>query len=206
MAKLFSAQAAMRACVDAVQIHGGYGYTDEFPVERYLRDAKLCEIGEGTNEVQRLVDRSGDSEGMTSLAARILGGDLRAASRLIRDVDDGRGSAVPELQALFPHTGKATVLGITGAPGAGKSSLVDLLITPLPQARARSVVGVVAVDPTSPFSSGGAFAGRPHPHAGSRQRPGRLHPLAGDPWSPWRSLSGSRRQPFGSWTPWARTW
>jgi len=55
MAKLFSAQAAMRACERAVQIHGGYGYTDDFPAERYLRDAKLCEIGEGTNEVQRLV-------------------------------------------------------------------------------------------------------------------------------------------------------
>ncbi len=55
MAKLFAAQAAMRACERAVQVHGGYGYTDEFPVERYLRDAKLCEIGEGTNEVQRLV-------------------------------------------------------------------------------------------------------------------------------------------------------
>jgi alkylation response protein AidB-like acyl-CoA dehydrogenase len=55
MAKLAAAQAGMRACERAVQIHGGYGYTDEFPVERYLRDAKLCEIGEGTNEVQRLV-------------------------------------------------------------------------------------------------------------------------------------------------------
>jgi alkylation response protein AidB-like acyl-CoA dehydrogenase len=55
MAKLLAAQAAMRTCERAVQVHGGYGYTDEFPVERYLRDAKLCEIGEGTNEVQRLV-------------------------------------------------------------------------------------------------------------------------------------------------------
>ena len=54
-AKLAAAEAAMRSCNRAVQIHGGYGYTDEFPVERYLRDAKLCEIGEGTNEVQRLV-------------------------------------------------------------------------------------------------------------------------------------------------------
>ncbi len=43
----------LRACNKAVQIHGGYGYTREFPVERYLRDAKLCEIGEGTSEVQR---------------------------------------------------------------------------------------------------------------------------------------------------------
>lgn len=55
MAKLFAAEAAMRACNKAVQIHGGYGYTKEFPVERYLRDAKLCEIGEGTSEVQRMV-------------------------------------------------------------------------------------------------------------------------------------------------------
>jgi alkylation response protein AidB-like acyl-CoA dehydrogenase len=55
MAKLFAAQAGMRACDRAVQIHGGYGYTREFPVERALRDCKLCEIGEGTNEVQRMV-------------------------------------------------------------------------------------------------------------------------------------------------------
>ncbi len=53
--KLWAAQAAMRACNSAIQIHGGYGYTREFPVERYLRDCKLCEIGEGTNEIQKLV-------------------------------------------------------------------------------------------------------------------------------------------------------
>jgi alkylation response protein AidB-like acyl-CoA dehydrogenase len=53
MAKLFASEAATRACNKALQIHGGYGYTREFPVERYLRDAKLCEIGEGTSEVQR---------------------------------------------------------------------------------------------------------------------------------------------------------
>jgi alkylation response protein AidB-like acyl-CoA dehydrogenase len=52
-AKLFASEAAMRACNKAVQVHGGYGYTREFPVERYLRDAKLCEIGEGTSEIQR---------------------------------------------------------------------------------------------------------------------------------------------------------
>ncbi|HEX4458809.1 MAG TPA: acyl-CoA dehydrogenase family protein [Polyangia bacterium] len=54
-AKLWAAQVAMRACDRAIQIHGGYGYTREFPVERALRDCKLCEIGEGTNEVQRMV-------------------------------------------------------------------------------------------------------------------------------------------------------
>ena len=55
VAKYFAARAAVRACNAAVQIHGGYGYTREFDVERYLRDAKLAEIGEGTNEVQKMV-------------------------------------------------------------------------------------------------------------------------------------------------------
>ncbi|WP_429886491.1 acyl-CoA dehydrogenase family protein [Geoalkalibacter halelectricus] len=55
MAKLFASEAAMRAAVKAVQIHGGYGYTRAYPVERYFREAKLCEIGEGTSEIQRLV-------------------------------------------------------------------------------------------------------------------------------------------------------
>jgi alkylation response protein AidB-like acyl-CoA dehydrogenase len=55
MAKLFASEAGMRACNKAVQIHGGYGYTRDFPVERYLRDAKLCEIGEGTSEIQRTI-------------------------------------------------------------------------------------------------------------------------------------------------------
>lgn len=55
MAKLFSAQMAMRATRQAIQILGGYGYMQEYDVERYYRDAKLCEIGEGTNEIQRIV-------------------------------------------------------------------------------------------------------------------------------------------------------
>jgi alkylation response protein AidB-like acyl-CoA dehydrogenase len=53
--KLFSSEIAMRAASEAVQIHGGYGYIKEFPVERYFRDAKFCAIGEGTSEIQRLV-------------------------------------------------------------------------------------------------------------------------------------------------------
>jgi alkylation response protein AidB-like acyl-CoA dehydrogenase len=55
MGKLLSSEAAMRATSKAIQILGGYGYTRDFPVERYFRDAKLCEIGEGTSEIQRLV-------------------------------------------------------------------------------------------------------------------------------------------------------
>jgi alkylation response protein AidB-like acyl-CoA dehydrogenase len=54
-AKLFASEAAHRACHKAIQIHGGYGYSREFPVERYMRDAKLTEIGEGTSEVQRMI-------------------------------------------------------------------------------------------------------------------------------------------------------
>lgn len=55
IAKLFASEAATRACNSAVQVHGGFGYVREFDVERHLRDAKLCEIGEGTSEVQRMV-------------------------------------------------------------------------------------------------------------------------------------------------------
>jgi alkylation response protein AidB-like acyl-CoA dehydrogenase len=55
MAKLFCSELAMRATIKAVQIHGGYGYTKDYPVERFMRDAKICEIGEGTSEIQRLV-------------------------------------------------------------------------------------------------------------------------------------------------------
>jgi len=55
VAKYYASHAAVRACDAAVQIHGGYGYARDFPVERYLRDVKLAEIGEGTSEIQKLV-------------------------------------------------------------------------------------------------------------------------------------------------------
>ncbi|UOQ94984.1 acyl-CoA dehydrogenase [Halobacillus shinanisalinarum] len=55
MAKLYAGDAAMRITVEAVQVHGGYGYTKDYPVERYMRDAKITQIYEGTNEIQRLV-------------------------------------------------------------------------------------------------------------------------------------------------------
>jgi len=55
MAKLFASESAVKICDRAMQIHGGYGYSRDLPIERYLRDAKLCEIGEGTSQVQRLV-------------------------------------------------------------------------------------------------------------------------------------------------------
>ena len=55
MAKLFSGEVAVRVANEAVQIHGGYGFIKDFPVEKYYRDVKLCTIGEGTSEIQRMV-------------------------------------------------------------------------------------------------------------------------------------------------------
>jgi len=102
------------------------------------------------------------------LAERVLAGDIRAASRLMRLIDDQDAQAVGALQRIFPHSGQATVIGITGAPGAGKSTLTDQLVTFY--RRAGLTVGVIAVDPTSPFS-GGAILGdriRMQGHASDR--------------------------------------
>jgi LAO/AO transport system kinase len=89
-------------------------------------------------------------------ADKILAGDVRAAARLMRDIDDGRRSAIEELKVLYPHTGRAFILGITGPPGAGKSTLVDQITAAYRKKGKR--VGIVAVDPTSPFT-GGAILG-----------------------------------------------
>ncbi|MBX5480121.1 MAG: methylmalonyl Co-A mutase-associated GTPase MeaB [Pyrinomonas methylaliphatogenes] len=87
---------------------------------------------------------------------RILAGEERAIARAISKVEDDAEGAVDLMKALFPHTGRAFVIGITGAPGAGKSSLVDRLAALYRERGER--VGVVAVDPSSPFS-GGAILG-----------------------------------------------
>jgi alkylation response protein AidB-like acyl-CoA dehydrogenase len=55
MAKLFASEVAMKTTTEAIQVHGGYGYVKEFDVERFFRDAKILEIGEGTSEIQRLI-------------------------------------------------------------------------------------------------------------------------------------------------------
>jgi LAO/AO transport system kinase len=91
-----------------------------------------------------------------SIAKRILEGDIRAASRLMRDIDDRMPSALEPLKELYPKTGRAYIIGITGPPGSGKSTVVDKMVD-IFRKEGKSV-GIVAVDPTSPFT-GGAILG-----------------------------------------------
>ena len=93
---------------------------------------------------------------MHPLVEKILQGDSRSTARLLRSIDDRAGTYLQALAELYPHTGKAEVVGITGNPGAGKSTLTDQLIAYYRKAGKK--VGVIAVDPTSPFS-GGAILG-----------------------------------------------
>src|SRR5215510_9438547 len=87
---------------------------------------------------------------------RVRSGDPRALARAISEIENSYAGSRELLQALFPHTGKARVIGITGAPGAGKSTLVDQLAREY--RKQERTIGIVAVDPTSPFS-GGAILG-----------------------------------------------
>jgi LAO/AO transport system kinase len=101
-----------------------------------------------------------------SLSERVLAGDVRAMARAISLIEDESPAAADLVRRLFPSTGRAYLVGVTGPPGAGKSTLVDRLTTAI-RATSRTV-GVVAVDPTSPFS-GGAILGdrvRMQAHAG----------------------------------------
>ena len=90
------------------------------------------------------------------LTDKILEGDVRAAARLMRDIENGAPAAIKELESIYLHTGKAHVVGVTGALGVGKSTLVDALIGIF--RRKNMTIGVIAVDPTSPFT-GGAILG-----------------------------------------------
>jgi LAO/AO transport system kinase len=93
---------------------------------------------------------------LQDVADRALGGEIRAIARLISMVENDAPEAVQVMSAIFHRTGRAAILGITGAPGAGKSTLVDGLV-----GAARSIgqsVAVLAVDPSSPFT-GGAILG-----------------------------------------------
>ena len=93
---------------------------------------------------------------MTVALDNILAGQPRAVARAITAVENGDDTAAELMKAVFPHTGKALIIGITGAPGAGKSSLVDKLALHYKDRGER--IGIICVDPTSPFS-GGAILG-----------------------------------------------
>jgi LAO/AO transport system kinase len=102
----------------------------------------------------------------SGLADRVLAGDPRAIARAISLIEDESPVAAEVVRAIFPKTGRAYLIGITGPPGAGKSTLVDRLTT---EVRGQGLtVGIIAVDPTSPFT-GGAILGdrlRMQAHAG----------------------------------------
>jgi LAO/AO transport system kinase len=106
--------------------------------------------------------------GHNAIVERLLAGDRRALARLISRVENDGQEAVDALAALFPHTGQAHIVGVTGAPGTGKSTLVNELTKAYRAADIR--VGIVAVDPTSPFSGGAILGDRI-----------RMRDLSGDP-------------------------
>jgi len=93
---------------------------------------------------------------MSEILDRVLSGDIRTAARLISDIDNNALYVRDVLKELYPYTGNAYIIGVTGAPGVGKSTLVDRMIENL--RKKDKTVGVIAIDPTSPFS-GGAILG-----------------------------------------------
>ena len=123
----------------------------------------ICQIGQPTALLYSTNVQSTDS-----LAPQLLAGNRRALARTISLVEDGGPEARALLAALYPHTGRGHVIGITGAPGTGKSTLVNALAKAYRQ-QGRTV-GIIAVDPTSPFSGGALLGDRV-----------RMRDLAGDP-------------------------
>jgi len=93
---------------------------------------------------------------MEELCNRAMAGDIRAVSRLIRKIEDRAPDTNVAVKQIFCHTGNAHIVGLTGAPGAGKSTLTDELVAAM--RKAGKTIGVLAVDPTSPFT-GGALLG-----------------------------------------------
>ena len=101
----------------------------------------------------------------TLLAERVLGGDTRAIARAISLIEDEHPSSADLVRDIFGHTGRAYLVGVTGPPGAGKSTLVDRIVHEIRRSPSTSpgralTVGVIAVDPTSPFTGGAVLGDR----------------------------------------------
>ncbi len=105
---------------------------------------------------------------MKELLEQVRQGQIRAIARLITKVENSPAAAEQAVQALYPHTGQAHIVGITGSPGAGKSTVVNALVQTLRQQEVR--VGIIAVDPSSPFTGGALLGDRV-----------RMRDLSGDP-------------------------
>ena len=129
----------------------------------------------------------------SSLIERVVAGDTRAVARAISKVEDGSKDAAQLMKDIFPHTGRGLIMGITGAPGAGKSSLVDKLALHYRQRGER--VGIVAVDPSSPFLRR-RHSRRSHSDAGAGSRSGRLHSFDGHSRQSWRTGPSNSRCGF----------
>jgi LAO/AO transport system kinase len=121
---------------------------------KYMRGQNA--ISSQTGMATATTTSAGRSEAAENLVSSLRGGDVRALARAISLVENHAPAATAVLSACFPHTGQALRIGLTGAPGSGKSTLVDRLAA---HYRAeQQTVGIVAVDPTSPFT-GGAILG-----------------------------------------------
>jgi LAO/AO transport system kinase len=113
---------------------------------------------------------------MTRIVNKIMTGDVRTVAKIIRAVDDGIPGVEETLKALYRHTGRAHVIGVTGTAGVGKSTLVDQMIHLL--RRDDKAVGVLAVDPTSPFSGGAVLGDRVRMQSHSMDEGVFIHSLA----------------------------